>query len=119
MDQINKFYPNFFVFWVKALYCYSEDTEDYNLLWNFKEAIRCYSIAPDEFQHSLLALSAEINAQSLLNGTESLFSSGKKLDSLFYSDSFILLNHPALQSAAAIADGEYLAYFNRTVENNA
>lgn len=118
IDQKNQFYPNIFVFWVRALYCISEDTGDYDLLWNFKEHISCYSIEPIKFRQSLLGLSAEVNATSLLNGTESLFSSGIKLDSLSYSDSFILLNHPALQSAAAIADGEYLAYFNRTIENN-
>lgn len=119
MDQKNNFYPNIFVFWVRALFCFSEDTVDYDLFWDFKDVISCYQVAPTEFRQTLFALGTEINPELLLNGTESLFSSGIKLDSLFYSDSFRLLNHPAMQSAAAIADGEYLAYFKRTAENKA
>lgn len=104
-NQSENYYSDIFQFWVRAFFCFVENT---GLDDNFKQAIPnidCIDIANERFEKEYKELISEhvpeTNAQFTL----------AELEKRKFGKAYMVLNTADFKSAVAESDGEYLAYF--------
>jgi hypothetical protein len=111
--QSENFYKDIFQFWVRALFCFSEDMSDRLLFMPIAPLVACRQITPKEFQESLHGLiDHHIEDQTRREAGYPEFHIEIKKRS--FSRSYSVLNHPDLESSVAESEGEFIAYFHRT-----
>lgn len=108
----DQFYPDIWTFWVRAFFCFIEDTWSGDLFTN--KSINCREVSIMDFRENLFAGIGEIGSQNMLSGAIPLAASGINLDKLVFSEAWQLFGDFPLQSAVADAGTEYIAYFCRT-----
>jgi hypothetical protein len=112
--QSELFYTDIFQFWVRALFCFSEEMADHFLFQSVAPLIACRQIPPKEFERNLLALVHQHMADKSHREMESFSESYTELQKCSFSDSYVVLNGPDVESSVAESGGEYIAYFHRT-----
>ena len=110
--QSASFYKDIFQFWVRALFCFSEDMSDSLLFMPITPFVACRQITPNEFRNSLHALiDHHIEDQTRREAGYPEFH--VEIKKRLFSNSYSVVSYPDLESSVAESDGEFVAYFHR------
>ncbi len=111
-----RFYEDIFAFWVRACFCFSEDTGEYKLLQEAAPLIDCQCITPQKFTMHLLAAIDRYGDDRLKEGDTPLSSLGLFSGAFQCSDAFQVLDSGGMTSALAKTGDEFIAYFIAPME---
>lgn len=111
-----RFYEDDLTFWVRACFCFSEDTGEYKLLQEIAPLIDCQCITPQKFTTDLLAAIDRYGDDRLKEGDTPLSSLGLFSGAFQCSDAFQVLDSGGMTSALAKTGDEFIAYFIAPME---
>lgn len=111
-----RFYEDGLSFWVRACFCFSEDTTRYRFLQESAPCVDCQTITAQGFTAGLLAAINIYGADNLKQGETPLSSIGQFSGTFQCSDAFQVLDSGGMTSALAKTGDEFIAYFIAPME---
>ena len=116
--QAEGFYSDEFHFWVRAFYCFVEDTARGALFSDAARYVSCKEVPVDNFRNEYIRLfKSGTPADSFLEA-QSFPQSRIEFIHRSFERAYSVLDCPHIKSALALSEGEYVAYFNYNPKGN-
>lgn len=102
--QSENYYSDIFQFWVRAFFCFGENTGLWDVYEGANSNINCIDISADRFEKEYKDLLTRYVPPTF-------WPSIVELENRTFNKAYLVLDTAVIKSAVAESDGEYLAYF--------
>ena len=106
------FYTDIFQFWVRALFCFCENTSSKLSFRTITPSIDCRPIPPQEFKQYLLSL-VQTHIPNMQGEIDLSPISIAQLQKRTYSQTYLIGNNHGVETGVCESDWVYLAYFHQ------
>jgi hypothetical protein len=110
-EQSKGFYSDIFQFWVRAFFCFVEDTRTGSMFHDIIPFIVCREISSEEFRRHFFELLHERRADESFTERQAYPETRVELEKRSFWHPYIVLERPNIKSSVAYSDGEYVTYF--------
>jgi hypothetical protein len=115
--QSKNFYTDIFQFWVRAFFCFVEDTQDGSLFRDMIPFIVCRKISTKEFKQNYLSLLKQRIQDEAFLERQKYPKTYIELEKRSFSDTYAVINHSNFKSSVASSEGEFATFFVTTQPN--